>query len=55
MRYSKLFIISNEETLQLFDIVPGSEDFVSEHVYLYVLVCCFKSLELAYLVDAEAA
>lgn len=55
MRYSKLFIISNEEPLQLFDIVPGGENFVREHVYLYILVCCFKSLKLAYLVDAEAA
>jgi hypothetical protein len=55
MRYSKLFIISNEEALQLFDIVPGGENFVREHIYLYALVCCFQSLELAYFVDAEAA
>lgn len=55
MRYSKLFIISSEEPLQLFDIVPGGENFVREHVYLDVLVCCFQSLELTDFVDAEAA
>ncbi len=53
MRYSKLFIISYEESLQLFYIVPGGEDSVSEHVDLYVLIGCFESLQLAYLVYAQ--
>jgi hypothetical protein len=53
MRYSKLFIISYEEALQLFDIVPGGENSIRKHVDLDALVGCLESLKLAYFVDAQ--